>query len=210
MLRRHLQSVIVALLVSSSTALDIPSPLNENPPLGPINITDSTLEPQPGHLPNVTYYPWPPQPYQIPLQQRFGSPELVIIHAREFHGSRSVSISGLESFLLEFRENLEREYPIPSLVPRLAKQSVIDVQSYTKWTIEINESLLGRRMPTATAVVVLDEIARQLGRHGPANVFFSVKERYTTLSIGYLEIQEFGGGVMNGSLVNGDSNFYTS
>ena len=92
-------------------------------------------------------------------------------------------------------------------MPRVAVQRAIDMRSYTEWKIEIDESLLGRRMPTATALVALEEVGRQLGRYGPANVVFSVKERYSTLAVGFLEIVEFGGGVLNGSLVDGNSAF---
>ena len=85
-------------------------------------------------------------------------------------------------------------------MPRVASQNAYDMQSYTKWTIEVNESLLGRRMRTATAVVVLEEIGRLLGRYGPANLVFSVKERYVTLSVGFLGIMEFGEGDGDGGV----------
>ena len=92
-------------------------------------------------------------------------------------------------------------------MPPMAAQRAIDIQSYTSWKVLIEEDIFGRRMPTATALVVLEVIGRQLGRYGPANVYFGVREGYATVSVGILEIEEFGGGVLNGSLVNGDSSF---
>lgn len=116
----------------------------------------------------------------------------------------------LQEFLQDFCDNLEQEYPIPGFVPRQAQQHHIDIQSYTAWTIEIYEGPLGNRLPTEFALVTLDEVARQLGRHGPANLWFGITEGTTTYSAGFLTLKEFGGESSNGSLVNGNTIFQTS
>ena len=119
----------------------------------------------------------------------------------------------LQDFLREFRDNLAQEYPIPGFVPRLAKQSTIDILSYTVWGIELNEGLIGHRLPTEIAIAVLDEIARLLGIHGPTYLFFSITEGMSTDAYGFLEIEEFGGGdvvSLNRSSANGDNVFQTA
>lgn len=116
----------------------------------------------------------------------------------------------LQNFLQEFRDNLERESPIPGFVPRLARQQKIDIQSYTLWTVETNEGIFGHRLPTEVALVALDEMARQLGSHGPASLFFSIMEGRSVLSYGLLEVTEFGGVSSNRSLPYEESTFQTS
>ena len=209
-LERPLLSAISALLFYASAGISTPSPLNNHVPSDPITITNSSFEAQSGHLHKLTYAPWPAQPYPLPLHPRLGNPELIIIRAYEYHGTRPVSVPALQDFIDEFRDNLEREHPVPDFVPRVARQSSIDIQSYTMWSIEITEGLLGHRMPTEYALVALDELAAQLGSHGPASVFFSVREGRSTYSYGYLDVKELGGGAWNGSLVSGQSSFQTS
>ena len=107
---------------------------------------------------------------------------------------------GLRAFVLEFRDNLERESPVPGYVPRNARQDAVDLQSYTKWTIDMGEGFLGYRMPTEFALVALEEIATQLGRHGPAQVWSTIKEGLQTYSYGHLEIKRLGAVALNRSL----------
>ncbi|CAD6570163.1 MAG: hypothetical protein ASARMPRED_003519 [Alectoria sarmentosa] len=204
-------SAILAVLVSISVALSISSPPNKDLPLDLINITNSSLKEPLGHLPNLTFAPWPPQPYQIQMYLPFALPDLTIIRAREFHGSRPVSVPRLQEFLRQFRDNIAQESPIPGFVPRMARQSTIDILSYTAWRIELNEGLFGHRLPTEIAILVLDEIAKQLGIHGPTYLFFSITEGISTDAYGFLEIEEFGGGVsLNGSLADGDNVLQTA
>lgn len=207
LLKRPLLPAVLSLLVSISAALGIPSPLKEHLPPDPIKITNSSLKAPQGHLQNLTYTPWPAQPYEIPIYPRFGYPHLIIVRASEFHGTWSVSLPGLQDFLQEFGDNLRREYP--RSLPRLAQQSTIDIPTYTRWTIELNEGIFGHGLPTAVALLALDEIARQLGSHGPSSLFFSIREGIATLSYGFLDIREFGGNSLNRSLGNKNSIFQT-
>ncbi len=179
-------SAVLAFLVSASTALSISHP----PDL--TNTTISSLPAPPSHNQNLTFSPWPPRPYQVTLNARFARPDLVIISVEPFYGTRSVSVPGLQDFLREFADNLERNYPIPGKVPRFARQSFPDIESYTIWRMDFNEGLMGNRLPTEWALLALDEIGRQLGRFGPGSVFFSIKDRSSTYSYGFLTITEFG------------------
>lgn len=210
MLRRRLLSAVLVVLASASAALTMPSTPYEHVPSDPINLTNSSLNAPPGHLQNLTYAPWPAQPYEIQLHPRFGFPNLLILQAREFHGTRPVSVPSLQGFLQEFCDNIEQEYPVPSFVPRKAQQHTIDIQSYTAWSIEFSEGILGHRMRTDVALVALHELARQLGSHGPSTILFSVRERVVAISYGYLDIKEFGAVSVNGSLAKGNSIFQTS
>lgn len=210
-LRPYCISAFLALLFfASAAAINLSSPINKHLSSEPINVTNSSLKAPPGHLQNLTYTPWPAQPYQIPIYPRFSFPHLTIIRAREFHGTRTVSVPRLQEFLREFGDNLAREHPVPGYVPRLAYQYTIDIQSYTEWRIKINEGLLGNSLPTEVALVALDEIAEQLRSHGPARLFFSIVEGISTHSYGFLEIQEFGHLSLNLSLANGNSIFQTN
>lgn len=176
-LRPHLLSAVLILLLSTSAALSLPSPLNTNPPSGPIDTTNSSRQAPPPSFPNVTFSPWPPRPYQIPLYPRFGFFELFISRVNEYHGTRSVTVPALQGFLQEFRDNLEREYPVPGIMPRRAQQETFDPETYTVWTVTLNEGFLGSSLPTEVAVLALDEIGRLLGSHGPASLYFSISER---------------------------------
>ena len=203
-------SVVLALLFNASAASSIPFPLDKHPQSDPINLTIPTLETPPVHIQNLTYAPWPAQPYTVKFYSRYGFSELTIARAYEYHGTRSISVPALQDFIEGFRENLERASPIPGFVSRLAKQTFIDIYSYTTWSIEINEGPWGYRTPTAFALVAMDEIARQLGRHGPADVWFCIKEGRVSLSYGLLKIADLGGGLSNGSLADDHSTFQTS
>ena len=198
---------VLALLVSTSTTLRIPS-LGYSLPLVPINNTNNSPQAPSRHFPNLTFSPWPARPYQVAIVPRFGFPDLVILFVGSVYGP--IRVPELQDFLLEFRDNIEREYPVPGYVPRLARQSIVDLESYTLWTIDMNEGLFGRRLPTEWALLALDELVRQLGRHGPAELMFSIKEARSTYSFGFFTIKEFGGPTLNASLVKGKSIFETS
>lgn len=198
---------VLALLVSTSTALRIPS-LDYSLPLVPINYTNNSPQAPTRHFPNLAFSPWPARPYQVAIVPRFGFPDLVILSVGSVHGP--VRVQELQDFLREFRDNIEREYPVPGYVPRLARQSIVDLESYTQWTIDMNEGIFGRRLPTEWALLGLDELVKQLGSHGPAELMFSIKEARSTYSYGFLIIQELGGPTPNATLVKGKSVFETS
>ena len=203
-------SVVLALLFNASAASSIPFPLDKHPQSDPINLTIPTLETPPVHLQNLTYTPWPAQPYTVKFHSRYGFLTVTIAGAFEYHGTRSISVPALQDFVEGFRENLERASPIPGFVARLAKQTFIDIYSYTTWSIEINEGPWGHRTPTAFALVAMDEIARQLGRHGPAGIWFFIGNGESNFSYAVLNIADLGGGLSNGSLADGHSTFQTS
>lgn len=198
---------VLALLVSTSTTLRIPS-LGYSLPLVPLNYTNNFPKAPSRHSPNLAFSPWPARPYQVAIVPRFGFPDLVILSVGSVHSP--VRVPELQDFLREFRDNIEREYPVPGYVPRLARQSIVDMESYTLWTIDMNEGLFGRRLPTEWALLALDELVRQLGSHGPAELMFSIKEARSTYSYGFFTIQEFGGPTLNATLVKGKSFFETS
>lgn len=208
--RPFLWAVLLALRVSASGALSMPSPLSKDILSNPINMTESSKKARLGHLPNLTYAPWPALPFEIPLYPGFRFPHLIFINASPFRGTRPVSLPRLQEFLQEFGSNLEREYPPPGLVPRQIQQFTFDIHSYTKWSIEMNEGFLGFALPTEIALVALDEISRQLGIHGPSSLFFSIREGAASLSYGFLIISEFGSVSLNRSLANGNSVFRTN
>lgn len=193
---------IIVFLSNASATLSIPSPPNKYLPPELINATNSSLEAPAGRFRNLTYTPWPPRPYVIRLHPRSGVPELIIISVSEFRSWPSVSVAGLQDFVHEFRDNIEREYPVPRFVPRAARQSIVDVQSYTEWLIEINEGVWGYRLPTDYAWAALNEIARLLGSHGPATIYFTISEWHHVHSYGILDISELRSISLNRSMVN--------
>ena len=210
MLMLPLLSAVIALLVSASAALGTPTHLSNPLPLVTINSTNISLQASTQHRSNLTFSSWPAQPYQVPLYFSWGIPDFVILYARSNRESRTVRIQELQEFLEEFRDNIEEKSPIPGYVPRQARQSHIDIVHYTKWTIELNEGLFGYRLPTEVGVLALNELVTQLGLHGPAQVFFSIKERRSTYTYGYLTIEELGGRPLTASSTNGGSDFQTS
>ena len=210
LLRLPFLRAVLALRISASAALSIPSPLSIDILSNPINMINASQKARPGHLPNLTYAPWPALPYEIPIYPGFSFPHLVFAEATPFRGTRPFSLPRLQDFLQDFGNNLERESPIPGLMPRQTLQYTIDIQSYTKWIIQMNEGFLGYGLPTEFALVALDEISRQLGSHGPTNLFFMIREGGAWLSWGILEISEIGSVSLNRSLANGNSIFQTS
>ena len=211
LLKQHLiLSAILALLIPTPAALKIPLFLRDSLSLTPINNTSPSAQASPHPSQSLTFSHWPPRPYEVPLHGRFDFFDLVIMLVEPWHGSRPISVPGLQHFLKDFSDNIEREYPIPGEVPRLAKQSYIDTESYTTWTIDINEGLFGNRLPTEWALLALKELARQLGKHGPAEVYFSIKRRASTYTYGFLFIKDLGGASLNPSLTSGESKFQTS
>ena len=194
-----------------SAAINTPPSLNLFAPLDIMNVTQTPLEAPSDHPANLTYAPWPPRPFQIELHPRFSSPNLIILTVEPFRGSWRISVPALQDFLEEFRDNLESKYPIPGLLPTLARQSTVDVESYSSWTIEISDTIIGLRLPTEFALLALDELARLMGTYGPATVLFAVQEGRLLVGYGRLTIKPFGSGELsNQSLSNSRSVFQTS
>ena len=197
--------------VSMCAAINTPPSLNLFAPSDMTNVTQPPLETPSDHPANLTYAPWPPRPFQIELHPRFSSAYLAIFTVEPFRGSWPIRVPALQDFLGDFRDNLESEYPIPGFIPSVARQSTVDVESYSSWTIELSETLFGLRLPTEYGVLALDELARLMGVHGPATLLFGVLEGRFLLGYGLLTIKPLGrGGFSNQSLSNSKSIFQTS
>ena len=200
-----------ALPVSMSAALNILPSLNLSAPSDIMNVTQSSLDAPSEHLANLTYAPWPSAPYQIKLHPRFSSPNLIFFSIGIFRNRWPIRVPALQDFLGEFRDNLESEYPIPGVVPSVARQSMVDTESYSSWTIELSDTIFGLRVPTEFAVCALDEMARLLGIYGPATLFFGVQEGRYLLGYGQLTLKQLDGGeLLNRSLSNRKSVLQTS
>ena len=203
-------SALIPLSVSTSAALGIPTHTSNSLSLDIINNTN--VFPQaPQHVQNLTFEPWPELPYKVPLYSRTGIPDLSINSAIPFlRRRRPVDVEGFQDFVADFRDNLAEEYPDPGYAPRHARQSRIDLESYTKWLIELNEEFLGYRLPIEWGLLALNEISKQLGVHGPSSVYFRIEEDKYTYAYGFVIIQGFGGSSLKSSLADGDTNFQTS
>ena len=203
-------SALIPIFVSTSAALGTPTHTSNSLSLDTINNTN--VSPQAlQHVQNVTFQPWPKLPYRVPLYSRTGIPELSITSAFPLlRRRRPINVKTFQDFVAAFRENLAAEYPDPGYAPRHARQSQFDLESYTKWSIELNEEFLGYRLPIEWGLLALDELIRQLGVHGPANIYFKIQEDNLTYRHGFLIIQDFGSPSRKASLANGDTNFQTS
>ena len=203
-------SALIPLSVSTSAALGIPTHTSNTLSLDTINNTN--VSPQaPQHVQNLTFEPWPELPYKIPLYSRTGIPDLSINSAIPFsRRRRPVGAEEFQDFVAKFHDNLAEEYPDPGYAPRHARQSQIDLESYTKWSIELNEEFMGYRLPIEWGLLALNALNRQLGVHGPSSVYFRIEEDQSTYAYGFVIIQGFGSPSLKSSLADGDTNFQTS
>ena len=170
--RLPLLSAVLALLFFASADPNLPSPLRNVSSLGLINEDDQA--PPARQLQNLTFRKWPPRPYRIPLPPIPGSPYLEINLVLPFQSESSVRVAQMQEFLQDFRDNLAHEYPVPGYIPHKAQQSIFDLDSYTWWTIGVDEGFFGRRGLTEWALLALDKLVAQLGAYGPADVTFVV------------------------------------
>ena len=117
---------------------------------------------------NLTYSPWPPTPYDIDLpSMRY---TLAIVLATRHIVRPPINILELQHFISTFADNLEEKYPPPAKAPREASSRQVDVHSYTRWTIQYYESMLGPSLPTRTILECADALNHQLRLHGPSFV----------------------------------------
>lgn len=214
MWRLLLVSATLALITPSSAALNLSLLPNTKIALAPVNITSPALE-VPGKTTKLAYSPWPKQPFMIPLLDT-GLPflrlYLLISLAEKFESSPMISATELQHFLQDFANNIQREYPVPGFVPRHATQSTIDVSSYTRWNIEINEGPFRGRLPTAVALVAFDVLGKLLRRYGPSRIAWAIKdvELRTPWAYGTLYIEKIVELSLNKSSSNENSNFQTA
>lgn len=204
---------ISTLIISGSAALGIPLPPSHLFPSNLINDTNISLQ-APGQSPNLTFTPWPRGSYRIKLPSHTGDFDLVIASTKSFSASRLVNVHTLQDFVRDFAANIEREYPIPAYVPRHVSQDYFDLDSYTRWDIRLNNvPFIGYKLLTERALLALNELARQLGIHGPAEVVFSVASGsggYRVDSWGLLDFVPLSGRSVNASLTREGSIFQTS
>ena len=133
---------------------------------------------------------WPATPFEIPLS--YEHTDLTILNVDRAETKPPIDVSRLQDFLQDFAANIEHEYPVPSYVPRLAGQSIIDVSSSTKWIIELKSVFLGARLPAQLALTALTRIESLLHHHGPASMNFLVKDANTVYTRGLIIIQNIG------------------
>lgn len=167
-------SATLALVNTSSAAPG--SPLSHSTSLAllpPVNSTSPALE-APRTLINLTvkYAPWP-KDYDFLLL----GPDITHYNARFYIISAwrvvtfpAIKLPELQLFVRDFANNLEQKYPVPGFIPHLAKQSSIDVVSYTKWYIDVQQGMLHGRMPTELILAALDLMVSLLDRHGPSTI----------------------------------------
>ena len=192
-----------ALPFSMSAALSTPPSLSLFATSNIMNVTQSSLEAPSEHPANLTYAQWPSRPFYVELHPRFSTPLLTIWTVDPFQSRWPIRIHALQDFLREFRNNLESEYPIPGSVPSTVRQSTVDVESYSSWTIEFYDSIWGLKMPTEFAVCALDEMAKMVAEYGPATLYFGVQEGRFALCNGELTVKPIGSGELsNRSLSN--------
>lgn len=203
-------SALAPVLASTSAALGMPMHTSNSFSLNTINYTN--VIPQAlQHVQNLTFQPWPKLPYRVPLYSRSGIPDLSISSAIPLRRRRPpVEVKALQDFVADFHDNLAAEYPDPSYAPRHARQNQIDLESYTRWSIELNEEFLGYRLPIEWGLLALNALSRQLGVHGPASLYFKIQEDEFTYTYGFLIIQDFGGLSSKAFLADGDTNLQTS
>ncbi len=214
MWRPLLISSSLALVLSLSAAHIIPLPGNTSLSLVPLNITSPAPE-EPGPLINLNYTPWPSGIYAIALRGpgvSFLDVYLNIGFATVYQSSPMIRMSTLRQFLRDFADNIEREHPVPDFVPRHAKQTEIDIMSYTRLLIELREGPFHGRLPTAVALAALSELGRQLDLHGPSQVPWAVRvgRARTPWAFGTLKLQRIGGASFNESLSNGNRSLQTA
>ena len=214
MWRPLLVSSSLALVLSLSAAHIIPLPGNTSLSLVPLNITSPAPE-EPGPLINLNYTPWPSGVYSITLRGpgvSFLDASLNIVYPKAFSSSPMIRMSTLQQFLRDFADNIEREHPVPDFVPRNAKQTEIDIMSYTRMIIEIHEGPFHGRLPTAMALAALSELGKQLDLHGPASIGWAVTVAQARIpwAYGFLTLQRIQGASFNESLSNGERGLQTA
>ena len=209
-------SATLALVISSSTALSLPLYQSTSLALAPFNITSPAPEAPVEKTINLTYYLWPKQPYEISLHGpglQLLNVVLVISVAQEFRSSPMVSVSELRHFIQDFADNIQREYPIPGFIPHHATQSIIDISSYTRWIINIDEGMFRGRLPTAAALAALNELGKQVGRYGPSRVSWLIYEDVGVRlpwASGNLIVENIEGVFLNKSSSHDNGTFHTA
>lgn len=172
-------SATLALVNTSSAAPG--SPLSHSTSLAllpPINSTSSALE-APGTLINLTvkYVRWP-KDYSFLLvgpDISHYNARFYIISASQVFALPAIKLSELQRFVRDFADSLEQGYPVPGFIPYLAKQSSIDLVTYTKWYIDLHQGKLRARMPTEVILAALDLMVSLLDRHGPSTIDWAIR-----------------------------------
>ncbi|CAD6563583.1 MAG: hypothetical protein ASARMPRED_000072 [Alectoria sarmentosa] len=202
-------------MIPSLPALGLPLLSNANLAVTPLNITDPALEEAPVGITNLTYPSWPKLPFTFRLRGPgllFRDVFLIIGFAQIFEGLPVASATELQHFLQDFAGNIQREHPVPGFVPRHVTQSTIDISSYTRWIVKINEGPLGDRLPTVVALVILEELRKLLRRFGPTSILWAVKDLgvFFPWAYGSLDIDKIVGVSLNKSSSNENGEVQTA
>ena len=204
-----------ALTITTSAALTLSLTRNTSLALlTPTNITSSALGP-PAELDNYGRYPsWPKTPYYVALPGTgfYIDVFLEIYHAVPFDTTPKIDVRDLELFIQDFADGFRQEYPVPGFIPREATLYASDVTSHTRWTLWTKEGPFKGRVPTAVALAALDQLEKELGKYGPANVGWTIrlKGRFSIWALGQVKLEKLTGASSNESLSNENDNLQTA
>ncbi|KAL6720630.1 hypothetical protein ACLMJK_002555 [Lecanora helva] len=173
---------LAGLMVLQQTSVTWCTPLRPNDTVNLNFSLDGPRKPQ-----WLGFTPWPATPYNVPLAH--GYADLYILRVDRAITTPPIGLAKLQEFIADFASNIEQEYPSPSFVAPLARQSTVDVVSYTRWIIQLKEVFLGDRLPTDLAVAALSGIGSLLGRHGASSINFLIKDGNTVYANGILILQ---------------------
>ena len=212
MWRPLLISAALASIISRSGAYTLPRSPTTSLALTPFNITNPARDSL-WQISNLTYPSWPIL-YEVRLQGpglRFLPTEL-LIWGNQFQSSPMINVPELQHFVQEFADNIQLAHPVPGFVGRRMRQYTIDVLTYTRWKIRIEETGLNGRLPTVVALAALNELKRMLGRYGPSLLVFAIWEEgaRTLWSTGSLDLSTIAGSPLIRPFLDKNGTFQTA
>ena len=137
---------------------------NLDPTTQPRN--DSTL---------VGVKPWSTEPYTLPL-----TPDYVFtIVGQDYLESPTPTAGSIVAFLNEFSDNLEREYPPPSLSPQRASSHHFDLDSFTRYDLTLEViAIIALRAPSDIVGIALKKLAIEIRKHGAPDYVLGVTGKH--------------------------------
>ena len=115
----------------------------------------------------VGFTPWPFLPHNLELPPNY----IISISGESYSGSPdspAPTIASIQRFLSDFSDNLKSAYPPPNLSPQRASSFHYDLDSGTRYDLAAKVSgIIGLRVPSATVVIALSKLAKEIRRHGP-------------------------------------------
>ena len=118
---------------------------------------------------NLTFAPWPPRPFTISWHSKGYNLCVTFVTPWTSHWE-SIDLDDLMQFITAFANNLAQKYPPPDVAPRRVGSTSIDGKTLTRWTIEVQRTLLGRAVPIEIALLCVQELNILLRRYGPASI----------------------------------------